>query len=45
LSNITQDASKFYYVISHLDNRYAAVLEDVITNPHPQAVVRESKLS
>jgi hypothetical protein len=24
LSNITQDATKFYYVISHLDNKYAA---------------------
>jgi len=33
LSNITQDAKKFYYVISQLDNKYAAEVEDVITNP------------
>ena len=35
LSNITQDATKFYYVISQLDNKYAAEVEDVITNPPP----------
>jgi hypothetical protein len=37
LSNITQDATKFYYVISLLDNKYAAEVEDVITNPHQLA--------
>jgi len=26
---------KFYYVISHLDNKYAVEVEDVITNPAP----------
>jgi hypothetical protein len=35
LSNITQDTTKYYYVISHLDNKYAAEVEDVITNPPP----------
>jgi len=35
LANPTQDATKFYYVISHLDNEYAAEVEDVITNPTP----------
>jgi hypothetical protein len=34
LSGITQDATKFYYVISHHENKYAAEVEDVITN-HP----------
>jgi hypothetical protein len=33
--SITQDATKFYYVISHLENKYAAEVEDVITNPPP----------
>jgi hypothetical protein len=33
LSNITQDATKFYYVISQIDNKYAADVEDVINNP------------
>jgi hypothetical protein len=35
LSSITQDATKFYYVISHLENKYAADVEDVITNLPP----------
>jgi hypothetical protein len=35
LSSITQDATKFYYVISHLKNKYAAEVEDVITNLPP----------
>jgi hypothetical protein len=38
LSNNTQDATKFHYVISKLDDKYAAEMEDVITNPpspHP----------
>jgi hypothetical protein len=35
LSNITQDATKFYYVTSQLDSIYAAEVEDVITNPPP----------
>jgi len=35
LANVTMDATKFYYVISHLDNKYSAEVEDVITNtPH-----------
>ena len=38
LSNITQDSTKFCYVISYLDDKYAAEVEDVITNPPiPQA--------
>ena len=35
LSNITQDVKKFYYIISQLENKYAAEVEDVITNPPP----------
>jgi hypothetical protein len=34
LSNITQDTTKSYYVISQLDNKYAVVV-DVLTNPPP----------
>ena len=41
LANVTQDTTKFCYVISHLDNKYAAGVEDVITDPHPQAVITE----
>ena len=29
---------KIYYVISKLENKYAAEVDDVIINPHPQAV-------
>jgi hypothetical protein len=39
LSSITQDATKFYYVISHLENKCAAEVEDIITNPHPQVIM------
>ena len=35
LSNITLDTTKFHYVILQLDNKYAAEVEDVITNPPP----------
>ena len=38
LSNITHVSTVFYYLISQMDNKYAAEVEDVITNPpHPQA--------
>jgi hypothetical protein len=37
LARITQDATKFYHVIAQLDKKYAAEVEDIITNPHPQA--------
>jgi len=33
LANVTQDATKFYYVISQLDTKYTAEVKDVITNP------------
>ena len=33
LSNITSDATKFYYVIAQLDHQYAAEVEDVIISP------------
>ena len=36
LSNITQDATKFYYIISQLDKKYVTEVEDVITNPPPR---------
>ena len=42
-SNITLDATKFYCVISQLDNKYAAEVEDV-TNPQTQAATTEQKL-
>jgi len=35
LSNITHDATKFYYVISKLYNIYAAEVEHVMINPSP----------
>jgi hypothetical protein len=43
LSNITQDATKFYYVISHLDKKYAAEVEDVTTNPPKNWPLRPDK--
>ncbi|XP_013196622.2 uncharacterized protein LOC106139679 [Amyelois transitella] len=33
ISNITADTTKFYYVISQLDNQYAAEVEDIIVSP------------
>jgi len=35
LSKFMQDATKFYYVISQLDNKWVAEVEDVITKPPP----------
>jgi len=43
LLSITQDTTKFYYVISHLENKYAAEVEDVITNPPPTGRYRKIK--
>ena len=39
LSNITNHATKFYYIISQLDNTHMVELENVITKPHPQAAM------
>lgn len=33
ISNITADTTKFYYVISQLDNQYATEVEDIIVSP------------
>ncbi|KAJ8718381.1 hypothetical protein PYW08_002618 [Mythimna loreyi] len=33
ISNITADTTKFFYVVGHLDSRYAAEVEDIIMNP------------
>jgi hypothetical protein len=33
ISNITADSTKFYYVISQLDNQFAAEVEDIIVSP------------
>lgn len=33
LSNITSDATKFYYVLSQLDHQYAAEVKDIIISP------------
>jgi hypothetical protein len=35
LSNIIQDTTKCYYVISQFVNKYVAEVKDVITNPPP----------
>jgi hypothetical protein len=35
LSNITEDGTKFYCVISQLDSNYKVDMEDVLTNPPP----------
>ncbi|KFD64488.1 hypothetical protein M514_10814, partial [Trichuris suis] len=35
LAGITQDATKFAYVVSQLESRYAAEVEDIIVNPPP----------
>jgi hypothetical protein len=44
LLNITQDATKFHYVTSKLDNKYAVEVEDVTQpTPHPQAIMTELK--
>jgi hypothetical protein len=43
LSNITQDTTKFYYVISHLENKYVAEVEDVITNLPPTGCYEKIK--
>ncbi|XP_046960643.1 uncharacterized protein LOC124530502 [Vanessa cardui] len=33
LARITDDNTKFYYVLAHLDGQYSAVVEDIIENP------------
>lgn len=33
LNGITQDTTKFWYVVSQLDNKYAQEVEDIITSP------------
>lgn len=33
ISRITEDTTKFYYVIAQLDNLYASEVEDIITSP------------
>ena len=43
LSNITQDATNSYYVISQLDNKWAAELQDVITKPPPTGAYERIK--
>ena len=40
---ITQDAIKFYYVISHFENKYEVELEVVITNPLPTGHYKKIK--
>jgi hypothetical protein len=40
---LSKDATKFYYFISQLDNKYAAKVEDVITNPLPTCRYDRSK--
>jgi hypothetical protein len=36
LPGISNERTKFYYVISQLDHRYAAEVEDIITSPTQQ---------
>lgn len=33
LARITDDNTKFYYVLAHLDGQYSATVEDIIENP------------
>jgi hypothetical protein len=33
LAGINSERTKFYYIISQLDNRYATEVEDIITSP------------
>jgi hypothetical protein len=33
LAGISSEQTKFYYVIAHLDHRYATEVEDIITSP------------
>lgn len=35
LSNITNDSTKFYYVISQLEHQYASEVKDIIVSPPP----------
>ncbi|KAL4148407.1 hypothetical protein QTP88_002660 [Uroleucon formosanum] len=35
ISGITSEETKFHYVVAQLDTRYAAEVEDIITNPPP----------
>ncbi|CAH2217171.1 jg12079 [Pararge aegeria aegeria] len=35
-ARITDDNTKFYYVLSHLDGKYFATVEDIIDNPLPE---------
>jgi len=39
LSNVTNHTTQFHYIISKLDNTHIVELENVITNPHPQAAM------
>lgn len=37
ISNVTQDITKFWHVVSQLESRYAALIEDIITDPPANA--------
>lgn len=43
LARITSDSTKFYYVISNLNNNVALEVEDVITNPPASDMYRKLK--
>ncbi|GFY64764.1 hypothetical protein TNIN_383321 [Trichonephila inaurata madagascariensis] len=33
LEHMTSDATKFHYIVANLDSRYAAEIDDIVTNP------------
>jgi hypothetical protein len=36
LAGISDERTKFHHIISQLDHRYSAEVEDIITSPHQQ---------
>ncbi|XP_029680763.1 uncharacterized protein LOC115246214 [Formica exsecta] len=36
LGGITQDATKYFYVLTHLETRYACEIRDIVTQPSAQ---------
>lgn len=44
MARITDDTTKFYYVLSHLDRQYAVEVEDVITSPPEKGKYEKLKL-
>ncbi|GFY69274.1 uncharacterized protein TNIN_377731 [Trichonephila inaurata madagascariensis] len=43
LAHITSDATKFHYIVANLDSRYAAEVDDIITNPPTTGTYKKLK--